>query len=68
MSKWTDLPPDIPGFYWWRPRKEIEPGVVELHDGGKFVEPGDWQCPADHGFPGEWWPERIEAPQTVEGQ
>ncbi len=61
-TQWSYLLPDIPGHYWWRPRKEVEPTVVDLVEGGKFAQCGDWQCPADHGCPGEWWPERLQEP------
>ena len=62
MSQWTKERPSEPGFYWWRPRGEVKPGVVWLHESGRFCETGDWQCPADHGFPGEWLPERLTVP------
>lgn len=64
---WTSVPPDQPGWYWWRNRVPIpcEPVVLMVYEGVGGLLAVDImariQRLTDMG--GEWWPVRIEEPQ-----
>ena len=70
-ARWTDTPPPICGYYWWRPQEHMVPRAVYLWQSPHHPEDGDedwhWvgmdvQTVDPVGNNGWWWPIPLMMP------
>ena len=69
VVRWTDVPPNKMGWYWWR-RAPLEIAeVVAVRPTGQVLLAGCSEIfyVTRNRFGGEWWPTPIEPPKEATG-
>lgn len=69
MIEWTKEPPTEPGNYWWRrniKHLKLVPRILTHRKHPILGWAWHYGVPIHPTVDGEWWPERIEAPDHDE--